>query len=309
MGILVDKEILEYINLGIFKNFESSNVLSVGYDLRPLSYYNTNSEHFESMRLEPGDSIFVGCKESVDLPKNMTAIIKLRNSRIRQGLQLEAPLYQPGHTTQIYYRLTNVSKSVISLSLEDGTAYIVFNLLDKEPTDTYNGTFQNEEGVFFAMSSYSEQFRKQMSEVEDFAFLIMPFGEEWSDDLHDLIKKVGEKTNIKIIRADDIYGVRPVMHDVARSIEHARFVISIMTGGNRNVNYELGLAHAWGKPSIMIASSMSDIPFDYQHLRVIIYDMKKPDWGNKLSRNLEKTMKSILDDKVIGYNYFETNHQ
>lgn len=198
MGVLVDGEILQYIEMGVFKNFELSNVLSVGYDLRPLSYYNSNSEHFEAIRLEPGDSIFVGCKESVDLPKNMTAIIKLRNSRIRQGLQLEAPLYQPGHTTQIYYRLTNTSKSVISLSLEDGTAYIVFYLLDKEPKNTYHGTFQNEEGVFFAMSAYSEQYRKQMSKVEDFAFLIMPFGESWSKDIHDLIKKVGEKITLKL---------------------------------------------------------------------------------------------------------------
>lgn len=309
MGILIDKDIIKHIETGVFKNFSPNNVLSVGYDLSPLSYYNTNSEHFEFVRLDPGDSIFVGCKESVDLPKNMTAMIKLRNSRIRQGLQLEAPLYQPGHTTQIYYRLTNISKSVISLSLDDGTAYIVFYELKEEPEHTYNGAFQKEEGVFFAMSAYSEQYRKQMNEVEDFAFLIMPFNEPWSKGIHDLVKKVGKKMNIKIIRADDIYGIRPVMHDVARSIEHARVVISIMTGGNRNVNYELGLAHAWGKPSIMIASSMDDIPFDYKHLRVIIYDMQKPDWGEELSLKLQETLNSIISEKVIGYNYFEINHQ
>ncbi len=309
MSVIVDKDLLPYISAGIFKNFEPSNLLSVGYDLRPLSYYNTNSEHYESVRLNPSDSIFVGCRESVDLPKNMTAIVKLRNSRIRQGLQLEAPIYQPGHSTQVYYRLTNISKSVITLTLDDGTAYMIFYLLDKEPEKTYNGAFQKEEGVFFAMSAYSEQYRKQMKDVEDFAFLIMPFGESWSNDIHKLIKQVGKESNIEIIRADDIYGFRPVMHDVASSIEHARVIISVMTGGNRNVNYELGLAHAWGKPSIMIASSMDDIPFDYRHLRVIIYDTQKPNWGAILSENLYNTLNSIIEDKVIGYNYFETNHQ
>lgn len=309
MGVIVDKDLAQYIKKGIFKNFEFENLLSVGYDLRPLSYYNTNSEHYGSIRLDPGDSIFVGCRESVDLPKNMIGIIKLRNSRIRQGLQLEAPIYQPGHSTQIYYRLTNISKSVISLSLDDGTAYIVFCLLDNEPEKTYDGTFQKEEGVFFAMSAYSEQYRKQMNEVEDFAFLIMPFGEPWSNVMHELIKKACKKANIKVIRADDIYGFRPVMHDVARSIEHARVVISVMTGGNRNVNYELGLAHAWGKPSIMIASSMEDIPFDYRHLRRIIYDKDEPNWGMTLSKDLYNTLNSIIEEKVIGYNYFEANHQ
>lgn len=309
MSILVDKEILRFIENGTFKNFSKENVLSIGYDLRPISYYNTNNEHFENVRLEPGDSVYVGCKEVVDFPNNIGAFIQLRNSRIRQGLHLEAPIYQPGHNTKIYYRLTNTSKSVISLSLDDGTAYIVFYGLEETPLSVYNGAFQNEGGEFFAMSTYSEQYRKQMDVTKDFAFLIMPYNEPWSNDISDLVKKVGEKMNINIKRADDIYGIRPVMHDVASSIEHARVIISVLTGGNRNVNYELGLAHAWGKPSIMIASSMDDIPFDYRHLRVIIYETQKPNWGEELSNKLTETIRTIIDEKVIGYSYFELNHQ
>lgn len=98
------------------------------------------------------------------------------------------------------------------------------------------------------------------------------------------------------------------MHDVARSIEKSRVVISLMTGGNRNVNYELGLAHAWGKPSIMIAESTEDIPFDYRHLRVILYDVHNPKWGELLKKDLANTVESILNDKIIGYNYFEPYH-
>ena len=90
---------------------------------------------------------------------------------------------------------------------------------------------------------------------------------------------------MKITRADEIYGVKPVMHDIARSIEKARVIIAVMTGGNRNVNYELGLAHAWSKPSIMIAESMEDIPFDYHHLRVTLYDRHNPKWGEKLKHD------------------------
>lgn len=308
MGLLIDREICQYIESGVFQNFDQNRVLSIGYDLRPLSYYDSNGEHFRSIKLNPNDSIFVGCAEVVSLSTQMTAFIKLRNSRIRQGLLLEAPIYQPGHTTRVYYRLTNNSKSAISLSLDDGSAYMVFYKLDHEPQIPYNGAFQNEEGEFFAMSAYSEQFRKQMSEVEEYAFLIMPFNEPWSNNMHRLIDSVGEEINMKIVRADDIYGIRPIMHDVARSIEHARVVISIMTGGNRNVNYELGLAHAWGKPSIMIASEMKDIPFDYQHLRVIIYNTQDPSWGDVLKENLRKTLQSIISENIIGYNYFEINH-
>lgn len=99
------------------------------------------------------------------------------------------------------------------------------------------------------------------------------------------------------------------MYGVAHSIEHARLVIAVMTNGNRNVNYELGLTHAWGKPSVMIAQSMDDIPFDYHHLRVILYQIQNPNWGETLKKDLKHTVCTIIQDKVIGYNYFEAYHQ
>ncbi len=308
MKILSDTGVYDLINNEILQNAEPDKVLCIGYDLTPQSYYNMNKEHYEKASLDPGDSIFVQCREIVDLPNNMIAMIQLRNGRIRQGLSMEAPIYQPGHKTSIYYRITNISKSKITLSLDDGSAYIIFYYLDSVPLNTYNGAFQNENSEFFGLSSYSEQFRKNIKEINNFIFLIMPFGEKWSEKMHNLIKETQLDLDSEIIRADDIYGIKPVMHDVARSIEKARVVIAVMTGGNRNVNYELGLAHAWGKPSIMIASSMDDIPFDYRHLRILLYDVNNPNWGEKLKKDLKNTLKAIYDEKMIGYNYFEPFH-
>lgn len=308
MKLLTDVEITKIIEDKVLENADVKSILSIGYDLKPQAYYNTNKEYYERITLDPGDTIFVECREFVSLPPNMMAQIQLRNSRIRQGLRLDAPIYQPGHKTRIYYRISNISKSVITLSEDDGTAYILFYYLDNTPTKLYNGAFQDEAGEFFGMSTYSEQFRKEMSKVENFAFLIMPFTAPWSETVHNLIKEASQDTNLEIVRADDIYGIKPVMHDVARSIEKARVVIAVLTDGNRNVNYELGLAHAWGKPSIMIASSMADIPFDYQHLRVIIYNRDNPKWGEKLKSDLTRTLNAISDEKIIGYNYFEPFH-
>lgn len=310
MSILTDKQISSLIDENVLINASKSKILSIGYDLTPHSYFNTLGAHYQAIKLAPTDSIFVRSVEAVNLPNNIAAMIKLRNSRIRQVLQLEAPIYQPGHSTSIYYRITNISKSVINLSLDDGSAYIVFYELDRDTGLPYNGAFQHESEVFFAMSTYAEKFMKEMSNVEDYAFLIMPFGEKWSENMHQLVKKVGEDLGLRIIRADDIYGIRPVMHDIAKHIEHARVIIAIMTGGNRNVNYELGLAHAWGKPSVMIAASMNDIPFDYHHLRTITYDSTNdPDWGKHLEEALQNTLVSVINDKIIGYDYFEANHQ
>ena len=308
MELLTDNNIYEIINNNILKNADNECVLSIGYDLQTKAFYNMNKEYYEKMALDPGDSIFVECKEFIEMPPNMIAQIQIRNSRIRQGLRLDAPIYQPGHNTLIYFRITNISKSVIRLSLEDGMAYILFYRLDSEPNKVYDGAFQDEKGEFFGMSSYSEKFKMKMESVEDFAFLIMPFKESWSSTIYDLIMDVGENMNLKIVRADDIYGIKPVMFDIASSIEKSRVVIAVMTGGNRNVNYELGLAHAWGKPSIMITNSMDDIPFDYHHLRVIKYNQENPQWGELLKNELKETIKTLFEQRMIGYNYFEPYH-
>jgi hypothetical protein len=44
-----------------------------------------------------------------------------------------------------------------------------------------------------------------------------------------------------------------------------------MSERNPNVFYELGLAHAIGKPAILVAKTEEDIPFDLRHVRVIVY--------------------------------------
>ena len=44
-----------------------------------------------------------------------------------------------------------------------------------------------------------------------------------------------------------------------------------LTERNANVYYELGLAHAWKKKTIMISQDIDAIPFDLKHLRMVVY--------------------------------------
>lgn len=115
MILLTDTDIYDLINNKTLENADVDRVLCIGYDLKPQAYYNANKEYFETVKLDPGESIFVECQEFVSMPQNMIAQIQLRNSRIRQGLSLEAPIYQPGHRTLIYYRITNITKTAIRL--------------------------------------------------------------------------------------------------------------------------------------------------------------------------------------------------
>ena len=111
---LSDTKIQELIDNKVLLNADASNIGQVTYDLRTDGFYINESKQFE-VELGPGDSTFVSCVECVALPNNLTASVLLRNSRIRQGLSLDAPLYFPGHGTRVFYRVTNVSGSTITL--------------------------------------------------------------------------------------------------------------------------------------------------------------------------------------------------
>jgi nucleoside 2-deoxyribosyltransferase len=83
------------------------------------------------------------------------------------------------------------------------------------------------------------------------------------------------------------------MQSVWQSINEARVVVAELTGRNPNVFYELGIAHTLGKPVIMIAQAIEDVPFDLRHLRCILYTYK-PDMITKFEEALEKTVRNVL---------------
>jgi len=97
------------------------------------------------------------------------------------------------------------------------------------------------------------------------------------------------------LKADDIYGTAPIIKDIWVSIWKARVVIADVTTRNPNVNYELGLCHALGVPTILITQSMDDVPFDYRHRRCILYDTQDVDWQTKLREKITRTIQAVLD--------------
>lgn len=162
--VLCDSEIKK-IGQAAIDPYRDEAVGSVAYDLQCDSFGIENSE-VDKVTLAPGDSAFVKSIEGIDVPPNMIVRVLLRNSRIRQGLSLEAPVYQPGHKTRVFYRITNVSGSSITLSHGDGVASIMFEFLSHDVEHPYSGTFQNEID-FRGMGKYGGDYIRQMSDVEE----------------------------------------------------------------------------------------------------------------------------------------------
>jgi hypothetical protein len=103
-------------------------------------------------------------------------------------------------------------------------------------------------------------------------FMIMPFSQQFQSIYVDYIKPVVESFSLKMRRGDDFFTDRNIIDEIWSAIARCRFVIADCTGRNANVFYELGISHTLGKPTILLAQTLSDLPFDIQGRRAIIYE-------------------------------------
>ena len=114
---------------------------------------------------------------------------------------------------------------------------------------------------------------------------MMPFG-EWFDRYYQEIYVPAIKDAASSVRADELFTTGSVVEQIWEQIEKAKLLLADLSGKNPNVFYELGLAHAAGQPVIFAAAQVDDVPFDLRHLRVIIYDIREPEWAAKLRKSV-----------------------
>jgi len=127
-------------------------------------------------------------------------------------------------------------------------------------------------------------------------FVITPFGEPFDSYYDNIIKPAIKDCGLIPIRADEIYNVTPIINDIFDNINNAAILIADVTGKNANVNYEIGVAHALQKPVIIISKSINDVPFDYKHLRAIIYNTDDVHWVKNLKKKIKTTINNVLSD-------------
>jgi hypothetical protein len=129
------------------------------------------------------------------------------------------------------------------------------------------------------------------------AFVVMPFGPEMDPIYAKHIQPITSKLGLHVARADDFFTTGSIMSDIWSAINRADFIIADCTGRNPNVFYEVGLAHARGKDTILLTQSVEDIPFDLRHLRIIVYDLTPTGRWN-LEENLTRTIAALRNRAV-----------
>jgi hypothetical protein len=122
------------------------------------------------------------------------------------------------------------------------------------------------------------------------AFVAMEFSEPFNTFYHEVISRQADAAGFDVRRIDERAGPGVIFQDIQREIEQAEIVIAEITPANPNVFYELGYAHALGKPTILLARRESQLPFDIQSYRVVFYNDTiggKPEVERSLRRHLD----------------------
>jgi nucleoside 2-deoxyribosyltransferase len=100
----------------------------------------------------------------------------------------------------------------------------------------------------------------------------MAFQETFETLYKEVIQKQAEAAGFDAHKIDEKPGPGVVFQDMQQAIERAAVVIAEITPRNPNVFYEVGYAHALGKPTILLARRGSELPFDIRSYRVVFYD-------------------------------------
>lgn len=103
-------------------------------------------------------------------------------------------------------------------------------------------------------------------------FVVMEFGEPFQQIYEDVIQPVVKSFDLRAYHVGEVFGPGIILQDIIQGIIKSEVVIADITPVNQNVFYELGYAHALGKPTVLLAERGKKFPFDISGYRVLIYD-------------------------------------
>lgn len=133
----------EELKQGIIAGADENNFGNISCDLL-IKEILVGSAHLTEYELKPGECVFVATVETVQIPPNMFAQVVTRNSAIRLGLEVSAPIYQPGHKTRIFFRAANVSSGTVKLKRNTSVCSLMVYRLDNNSAKPYKGFYIDE---------------------------------------------------------------------------------------------------------------------------------------------------------------------
>lgn len=133
--------------------------------------------------------------------------------------------------------------------------------------------------------------RLLVSSLKRKCFVMMPFARDFDELYAKVIEPAISSEGFEPVRADRINLVGNALVVLKDAIEACDCALAVITGNNPNVMYELGFAHAQGKPVILLTEgqpegAVLDLPFDLKNEYVIPY--------RRGFQDLRPTIESVL---------------
>lgn len=125
-------------------------------------------------------------------------------------------------------------------------------------------------------------------------FVLTPFNKEFRSTF-DAIAEACRDVGLRCLRGDEEQVSGDLMPHILRLIVKARIIVANIDGRNPNVFYELGVAHALDKVTILVTSSIDTVPFDLKSKKLIAYKELR-DLKFSLNRELARSAISTQPD-------------
>lgn len=135
-------------------------------------------------------------------------------------------------------------------------------------------------------------------------FFVMPFRPELNYFYLYVKKYLEEKHGLRVERGDTAILTKSLMDKIREQILKADIIIGDITSKNPNVFYELGLAHAYGKPIIFLTQEPPEqAPVDIRQFEFIVYDLGRHDeflskLDNAIQNVFEETYKELYEQAL-----------
>ncbi|MGA2862929.1 MAG: SIR2 family protein [Verrucomicrobiota bacterium] len=201
-------------------------------------------------------------------------------------------------------RIHLISLSTGANRTRDDTLAELFESVQKR-MDTDAGTrfrasrpdaFEPLEGHIIARAVGSSEASAVLAATSTLCFVLMPFSEKFDVAYRKLIAPVAAEAGLTVARADELSAPGSIIERIRVAIQQARVCIVDLTETNANVMFELGLAQAAGKPTVLLSQDLSRLPFGVRSQRIIKYDGSNPQAAQP---RLRAALKAVLSSERL----------
>jgi nucleoside 2-deoxyribosyltransferase len=101
----------------------------------------------------------------------------------------------------------------------------------------------------------------------------MPFSDLFDDVFYVGMVPAAAQVGLRCIRVDQLHHGSDSVEETRRQIDEASVILADVTNSQPDVLYELGYAHAVGKPTVQICSaSVANLPFSIRNRDTVLYE-------------------------------------